>query len=100
MINMEFPELIKNGEPNGSIEIHLSNEGDEGYEKDVYGERIIVIRTISGKGSSSYQIKNDRKDVISRSKAVLDLILKYFEISVDNPITVLTQDCARTFLRE
>lgn len=43
---------------------------------------------------------NEKGVVVSQAKKKLDVILRYFEISVNNPITILTQDCARTFLRD
>lgn len=52
------------------------------------------------RGGGSYKLLSEKRDVISKSKSKLDLILRYFEITVNNPITILTQDCARTFLRE
>lgn len=95
-----FTELVKNGETTAVIEIHISNQGFDAFEPENYGDRIIVIRTILERGGGSYKILNQQREVVSRSKTKLDTILRYFEITVNNPITILTQDCARTFLRE
>lgn len=91
---------MKTGEPSATIEIHLSNVGVGAFEPETYGRRIIVTRTIREKGGGGYKILNEKKEVMSTAKNKLDVILRYFEITVNNPITVLTQDCARTFLRE
>lgn len=95
-----YVELVKNGESNAVIEIHISNIGPDAFEPENYGDRIIVVRTILERGGGHYKILNENRDLISKAKNKLDLILRYFEITVNNPITILTQDCARTFLRE
>lgn len=82
------------------IEIHISNCGPDAFEPQTYGSRIIVVRTILERGGGHYKILNERGELVSKAKNKLDLILRYFEITVNNPITILTQDCARTFLRE
>lgn len=82
------------------IEIHICNEGPDAFEPENFGNRIIVVRTIMERGGGNYKILSQSKEVVSKSKNKLELILRYFEITVNNPITILTQDCARTFLRE
>lgn len=91
---------MKTGEQSATIEIHLANVGPDAFEREKYGGRIIVVRSIKDNGTGSYQLLSENRAVISKSKKQLDLIMRYFEITVNNPITVLTQDCARTFLRE
>lgn len=89
--------LIKEGEDRGLIAVELANEGIYAYQPDVYGPSIIVERVLS-KRSSTYRIKNWKGRVITTKRKDLDLILDSFEILIDNPFTVLTQDMARSFL--
>lgn len=93
-------KLVKNGETSAEIEIHICNSGPDAFEPENYGDRIIVKRTIMERGGGHYKIMNANRDVVTKAKTKLDVILRYFEITVNNPITILTQDCARTFLRE
>lgn len=93
-------KLVKNGESSAVIEIHLSNVGADAFEPEHFGDRIIVVRTIMERGGGNYKILNANRELVSKAKNKLELILRYFEITVNNPITILTQDCARTFLRE
>jgi hypothetical protein len=87
------------------------------YKPEVYGDTIQVIRTMSRNGSGGYKIKSKKGEkpapelqthnslslfnlgqVISSRKVELMKILDHFQIAVDNPMTILTQDTARLFL--
>lgn len=93
-------ELIRNGEQSATIEIHVSNDGADSYERSTYGDRITVIRTITASGSSSYKLKNSSGRVISTARSDLIKMILYMNIQVDNPVCVMTQDASRSFLRE
>lgn len=49
-------EFIKKGRNSATVEITLVNKGDTAYKPEVYGDTIVVVRTIGT--SSSYKIKN------------------------------------------
>lgn len=51
-------EFIKKGTNAATIEITLSNKGDNAYKPEIYGDIINVVRTIGT--TSSYKIKNWR----------------------------------------
>ncbi|XP_061389383.1 structural maintenance of chromosomes protein 6 [Musca vetustissima] len=91
--------FIKNGETTAKIEIVLANDGPQPYEPDVYGNKIIIVRTIS-MSSGSYVIKNESGNVITKKVDDLHRILMYHNVQVDNPVFVLNQDSAREFLKE
>ncbi|XP_055379842.1 structural maintenance of chromosomes protein 6 isoform X2 [Condylostylus longicornis] len=93
-------QLVKTGENAADIEITIANSGDEAYEPQVYGEFITIVRHILASGSSSYKIKNQFGNIISKKLDDLHKILLYHNIQTDNPVFVLNQDSARTFLRE
>ncbi|XP_076651994.1 structural maintenance of chromosomes 6 isoform X2 [Halictus rubicundus] len=88
--------FIKKGKQSATIEVTLLNQGPMAYKPDVYGESIIILRTISS--SSTYKIKNCRGEVISTKRNELDNILRAMNIQIDNPISILNQDISRTFL--
>lgn len=71
---------------------------DESYKYDRYGKTIIVERTISINGTSSYKLKSESGKIISEKKEELDNILSHFCIFIDNPICVLTQEISKNFL--
>ncbi|KAG7209626.1 hypothetical protein KM043_011277 [Ampulex compressa] len=89
-------EFIKKGKTSASIEITLVNQGSMAYKPEVYGDTIIVIRTIGS--SSTYKIKNWKGTVISSKRNELDNILHTMNIQIDNPVSILNQDISRTFL--
>ncbi|XP_073832880.1 structural maintenance of chromosomes 6 [Musca autumnalis] len=91
--------FIKNGETTAKIEIVLANDGPQPYEPEEYGDKIIIVRTIS-MSSGSYAIKNESGHVVSKKVDDLHRILMYHNVQVDNPVFVLNQDSAREFLKE
>lgn len=93
-------QLIKHGESQASIEIHLENDSVEAFERDVYGDKIIVTRTISASGASAYKLKNESGQIVSTSRAELQKMILFLNIQVDNPVCVLNQDLARSFLKD
>uniref|UniRef100_A0A182K151 Peptide methionine sulfoxide reductase B1, chloroplastic n=1 Tax=Anopheles christyi TaxID=43041 RepID=A0A182K151_9DIPT len=93
-------DLIKHGESQAVIEIHLENTGFNAYEKERYGRRIICERTIQASGGGSYKMKSEQGHIVSTSRAELQKILLAFNIQVDNPICVLNQDLARSLLKD
>jgi hypothetical protein len=68
-------ELVKRGETSATIEITLANDGVDSYEHGVYGDEIIIVRTINAMSLCLY-------------------------IQVENPVLILNQDAARSFLKE
>ncbi|TFY75234.1 hypothetical protein EWM64_g8778 [Hericium alpestre] len=84
--------------PVAQVTVQLKNQGDEAYKHDVYGDSIIVTRTFTKEGGSSYKIKSKEGKTISTKKEELSAICDHMNIQVDNPMNVLTQDAARQFL--
>lgn len=63
-----------------------------------YGKSIIVERSFSKSGTSGFKIKSEAGKIISTKKGDLDAITDYFNLQIDNPMNVLSQDMARQFL--
>ena len=76
----------------------IKNAGDTGYQIDTYGDAIVVERTFNRAGASGFKLKNSTGKIVSTRKADLDDISDYFAMQLDNPISVLSQDMARSFL--
>jgi len=91
--------FIRTGQSSATVEIRLCNQGEDRYRPEIYGNSIVVVRTVTN-SSSTYKLK-DHKGKIACEKKVkeeLDRILLNFNIQVENPIAVLNQDTAKTFL--
>ncbi|KAK9479265.1 hypothetical protein V1514DRAFT_328904 [Lipomyces japonicus] len=89
--------LVKEGAKTASVTVTLKNEGD-GFKTEQYGKEIRVERKFTSDGSSGYRIKSENNVVISTKREELDEILDYFLLVVDNPMAILSQDTARSFL--
>ena len=90
--------LIKTGEDQAILMVRLKNEGNDAYQPDVFGPSIIVERHFSRTGSSGYKLKNDRGRIVSHKKSDVDDMIEYYQLMVDNPMNVLTQDAAKSFI--
>ncbi|KAJ1564869.1 Structural maintenance of chromosomes protein 6 [Nowakowskiella sp. JEL0078] len=89
--------FIKEGESVAQVTVTLTNSGFDAYKPELYGEKIIVERKLSRDGQGSYKIKSERH-TISTKREELNNICETFQIQVDNPLAILTQDTARSFL--
>ncbi|KAB1267153.1 Structural maintenance of chromosomes protein 6 [Camelus dromedarius] len=91
--------FVKDGQNSADISITLRNRGDDAYRANVYGDSIIVQQHISMDGSRSYKLKSETGAVVSTRKEELIGILDHFNIQVDNPVSVLTQEMSKQFLQ-
>ncbi|GAA5889489.1 hypothetical protein JCM8208_001041 [Rhodotorula glutinis] len=90
-------DLIMEGKTSARCSVTLANKGEEAYQHHVYGDSITIERTLNKTGGT-YKIKNHEGKTVDNKKATLDAILDTYNIQVDNPMTVLTQDQSRQFL--
>ena len=81
-----------------TLSVKIKNAEPNAYQHEIYGDAIIVERQFSRTGSSGFKLKSANKRVISTRKGDLDDLCDYFALSLDNPMSVLTQDNARQFL--
>ncbi|GAA6031089.1 hypothetical protein JCM8097_003999 [Rhodosporidiobolus ruineniae] len=91
-------DLIMEDKPSARCSVTLANKGDDAFQHHIYGDSITVERTMNKSGGGAYKIKNHEGKTVDTKKATLDAILDSFNIQVDNPMTVLTQDQSRQFL--
>ncbi|KAJ3163667.1 Structural maintenance of chromosomes protein 6 [Geranomyces michiganensis] len=91
-------EFLRTGSSVGSVTVTIRNEGPDAYRPDVYGNAIIVERKLRREGAHTYKIKSATKAVVSTKRDELLAILDSMQIHADNPMTILTQDAARSFL--
>ena len=81
-----------------TLTVKIKNKGDTAFQTETYGDAIQVERTFGRAGASSFKLKTSTGRVVSTRKADLDEISDYFALQLDNPISVLSQDMARSFL--
>ena len=83
---------------NATIVVRIKNQGEGAYLPDDYGNSIIVERHFSKTGTSGFKIKAANGRIVSTKKVDLDSITDYFNMQIENPMNVLSQDMARQFL--
>ena len=86
------------------IRITISNRGDDAYKYDTYGGEIIFERIIYAAGHSIHNIRRgDTNAVVCSAKLASEergRILDHFNIALDNPVTILHQEQAKTFFSQ
>jgi chromosome segregation ATPase len=92
--------FIRTGCSQAEIHLTLRNEGSEAYKPMDYGNSITVIRTIKRDGGTSYKIKSHSNHIIASSKEELLRIVNQFNIQVDNPVCMMSQDTGHHFLHD
>nr|XP_025034526.1 structural maintenance of chromosomes protein 6 isoform X2 [Pelodiscus sinensis] len=91
--------FVKDGQTSADVSITLRNRGKDAFKPDVYGSSITVNQHINMDGSRSYKLKSKTGTLISSKKEELTAILDHFNIQVDNPVSVLTQEMSKHFLQ-
>ncbi|NWV78212.1 SMC6 protein, partial [Dasyornis broadbenti] len=91
--------FIQKGETSADISITLRNQGGEAFKPELYGTSITVNQHINQDGSRTCKLKHKSGTVISTKKEELIAILDHFNIQVDNPVSVLTQEMSKQFLQ-
>ena len=88
------------GNSKAIITLTMANRGPEAYKTEMYHQNVIIERTLMKSGASSYKFRAERGGRILASKRdELTQICQWFNITIDSPLTVLTQDQARSFLQ-
>ncbi|KAJ2914708.1 hypothetical protein MD484_g5713, partial [Candolleomyces efflorescens] len=91
--------FIREGQHKATVTVQIKNQGVEAYKPEEYGDSIIIFRSFTKDGSSSWKIMAaDGKTTVSTKREELSAICDHMNIQVDNPLNVLTQDSARQFL--
>lgn len=90
--------FIKEGREQATLIVKLKNQGTDAYKPDIFGAAIIIERHFSKTGTSGFKIKSGQGRLISTKKADVDDMMEYFQMQVDNPMSVLSQDAAKKFL--
>ncbi|XP_052405473.1 structural maintenance of chromosomes protein 6-like [Carassius gibelio] len=90
--------FVKEGESSADVSITLRNRGHDAYKPEVFGQSIIVDLHISSEGMKTYELRSKAGRLVSSQKEELISILDHFNIQVDNPVSILTQEMSEHFL--
>ncbi|XP_033931820.1 structural maintenance of chromosomes protein 6 [Pseudochaenichthys georgianus] len=90
--------FVKEGESSADVSITLRNKGRDAFKSEVYGPAITVDLRITREGLRTYKLRSKSGQIVSTKKEELLSILDNFNIQVNNPVSVLTQEMSKYFL--
>lgn len=90
-------DFIKTGCSYAAIFVQIKNEGEDAFMPDTYGSMIIVERRIT-ESSSSIALKDHQGRKVAQRSKELEELVEYFNIDVENPCVIMSQDKSREFL--
>uniref|UniRef100_A0A803KT62 Rad50/SbcC-type AAA domain-containing protein n=1 Tax=Chenopodium quinoa TaxID=63459 RepID=A0A803KT62_CHEQI len=80
------------------VQVVLKNEGMDAFKVESYRECIIIERRIT-ESSSTLVLKDHQGRRVSNKKEELRELVEHFNIDVENPCVIMTQDKSREFLQ-
>ncbi|XP_042357224.1 structural maintenance of chromosomes protein 6 isoform X2 [Plectropomus leopardus] len=95
---VSLKDFVKTNENAADITIKLRNRGPDAYKRDVYGDCISIEHRIFSDGSRTCRLKSKSEQLISSKKEELTAILDHFNIQLDNPVSILSQEMSKQFL--
>ncbi|KQJ86931.1 hypothetical protein BRADI_4g08527v3 [Brachypodium distachyon] len=90
-------DFIKTGCSYAAIVVDINNQGEDAFKPEVYGNLIILERRITDSSSSTI-LKDQHGRKVAHRKDDLTEIIEHFNIDVENPCVIMSQDKSREFL--
>ena len=83
-------EFIRSGQTSALVEIRLLNTGEGAYKPELYGDSILVSRSVT-QSSSVYKLKDAKGRVVvdKKVKDELERILVVFNIQVKSDLNIV-----------
>ncbi|KAG2242222.1 hypothetical protein Bca52824_095935 [Brassica carinata] len=79
------------------VHVEMNNEGVDAFKPQVYGDTLVIERRISHFTSSTV-LKDSQGRKISNRKEELRELIEHYNIDVENPCVIMSQDKSREFL--
>ncbi|XP_035766941.1 structural maintenance of chromosomes protein 6 [Neolamprologus brichardi] len=95
---MSLKDFVKTNENTADVTVKLRNRGPDAYKKDVYGDSITIEHRLSSDGCRTCRLKSKSGHLVSNKKEELTAILDHFNIQLDNPVSILSQEMSKQFL--
>jgi hypothetical protein len=94
--------FVREGAAEAIVRVTLWNcpyKGHDAFQHELYGDEITVERRIGASGQgSTWALKDALGRRVGQRRADLDALLCTLALNAENPVTVMTQDTARSFL--
>lgn len=90
-------DFIKTGCSHALVHVEMKNQGEDAFKGETYGDLIMIERRIS-ESTSSIVLKNYQGKKVAAKKEELQELIVHFNIDVENPCVIMSQDKSREFL--
>ncbi|KAL4557168.1 hypothetical protein LXL04_035340 [Taraxacum kok-saghyz] len=90
-------DFIKTGCSYALVHLEIKNQGEDAFKPTTYGDFIILERRITETTSTSVLKDWQGRKVATRREDIRELV-EHFNIDVENPCVVMSQDKSREFL--
>ncbi|XP_015076680.1 structural maintenance of chromosomes protein 6B [Solanum pennellii] len=90
-------DFIKTGCSHALVHVEMNNRGEDAFKGETYGDLIMIERRIS-ESSSSIVLKNYQGKKVASKREELQELIVHFNIDVENPCVIMSQDKSREFL--
>lgn len=90
-------DFIKTGCSYAAVHVEIKNQGEDAFKHGIYGDLIILERKIT-ESTSSIILKDCQGKKVAYRKGELNELVEHFNIDVENPCVIMSQDKSREFL--
>ncbi|CAK9135142.1 unnamed protein product [Ilex paraguariensis] len=90
-------DFIKTGCSYALVHVEMKNHGDDAFKPETYGDTIVIERRITSSTSSTILKNHQGKKIAHRRDDLIELV-EHFNIDVENPCVIMSQDKSREFL--
>ncbi|ESQ40700.1 hypothetical protein EUTSA_v10012532mg [Eutrema salsugineum] len=90
-------DFIKTGCSDALVHVEMNNQGEDAFKPEIYGDTLIIERRISDSTSSTF-LKDHQGEKISNRREELRELVAHYNIDVENPCVIMSQDKSREFL--
>ncbi|GAV68085.1 SMC_N domain-containing protein [Cephalotus follicularis] len=90
-------EFIKTGCSYALVQVEIKNQGADAFKPEIYGDVIIIERRIAA-SSNNTVLKDCQGKKVDIQKGELRELVEHFNIDVENPCVIMSQDKSREFL--
>ncbi|XP_071724067.1 LOW QUALITY PROTEIN: structural maintenance of chromosomes protein 6B-like [Rutidosis leptorrhynchoides] len=91
-------DFIKTGCSYTVVQVDITNEGDDAFKPEMYGDVITIERRITVTSNNTTTLKDSHGKKVSNKKGELLELVEHFNIDVENPCVIMSQDKSREFL--
>ncbi|GMK57361.1 hypothetical protein CspeluHIS016_0401950 [Cutaneotrichosporon spelunceum] len=91
--------MIMTGKDRAKVTVTMRNVGDDAFMHELFGDQVVIERNFDQSGSSNFKFRATKDGkILSDKRDMLTKMCNHWQINIDSPLCMLTQDNAKTFL--